>query len=87
MTDIRDTKALRKEGARLGRAGLSERVIQIINEFDGTYIGAMVLVGRMRAIATAAGYDAYWSEKVGHGFHGEMIALSRTPTPEVKIGE
>lgn len=76
-------KDLRKEGARLGRAGMSQRVIEIIEEFDGSYIGAMILAGRMKAIAQAAKCDGYWDEKVNKGFIRELSDIENfEPKPE-----
>ncbi len=83
MSDIRTYRKLRAQGARLGRAGLSQRVIHLVKEFDGSYKGAMVLAGRLQAIAHAAGFDAYWSEKVNHGYHEETFDLTKfAPLPE-----
>ena len=68
-------KELRQEGKRLGRAGMSARVIQVVDEFYGngpSYKGAMILAGRLKAIAQAAKSDGYWDEQVSKGFHREM---------------
>jgi hypothetical protein len=35
----------------------------------------MVLAGRLKAIAQAAGYDGYWSEKVDDGFQKQRQIL------------
>jgi len=85
MSDIKTWKKLRAHGQRLGRAGLSKRAIALIEDFDGSYIGAMILAGRMKAIAQAAGYDDYWSEKVNHGFIEEQYALERLDRAEAKL--
>lgn len=82
MSDIKTHKKLRLEGERLGRAGLSKRVCDLVAEFDGSYVGAMILAGRMRAIATAAGCDDYWTEKVQRGYWSEVDGLPRVPKPE-----
>lgn len=75
-------KALKKAGSQLGREGLSKRVLALIADFDGSYKGAMVLAGRMKAIAQAARSDSYWTEKVDDGFHRERIELTaRAPAP------
>ena len=67
-------KELRAAGGRLGRDGLSKRVIKLVDDYaelDGSYKGAMILAGRLKAIAQAAKYDEYWDEKVSIGFHAE----------------
>jgi hypothetical protein len=69
-------KALKAAGERLGREGLSKRVLALVADFDGSYKGAMILAGRMKAIAQAASSDGYWTEKVDDGFHKERIALT-----------
>lgn len=70
------SRDLKKSGAALGRAGLSEAVIAAVAEFDGSYKGAMVLAGRLKAVSQAASFDGYWSEKVGDGFQKQMNILS-----------
>lgn len=82
MTDIKTHRKLRAEGQRLGRAGLSQRVCDLVSEFDGSYVGAMILAGRLRAIATAAGYDDYWTEKVQNGYWSEVGGLPRVQPPK-----
>ena len=68
-------KELRECGKKLGREGLSKRVIKLVGDFDGSYKGAMILAGRLKAIAQAAKFDEYWSEKVSMGFHAERGEL------------
>jgi hypothetical protein len=68
-------KELKAAGDDLGRAGLSQRVIDLIAEFDGSYKGAMKLAGRLKAIAGAAKFDGYWTEQVDDGFHAERKRL------------
>lgn len=66
---------LRKAGASLGRDGLSKRAAAIMVELvtkSGSYKEAMIAAGRLKAIAAAAKYDGYWTEKVDDGFHKEM---------------
>ena len=77
------SKTLREHGKRLGREGLSKRVIKLIDEYgelDGSYKGAMILAGRLKAISQAAKYDEYWSEKVDIGFHREMCEIAMDAT-------
>lgn len=74
---LRQAKKLRAAGAKLGREGLSSRVITLVNDFDGSYKGAMVLAGRLKAIAQAARADGYWSEKVEDGFQKETASLTQ----------
>ena len=72
---LKEAKALREQGSRLGRAGMSRRVIHLVKDFienDGSYKGAMKLAGRLKAIAIAAKCDSYWDEMVGRGYDPEL---------------
>jgi hypothetical protein len=70
-------KQLKGAGKKLGRDGLSERAIEIMDEFKKapTYREAMKVVGRMKALAQAAKFDAYWDEQVQKGFDAEFVKL------------
>jgi len=57
----------REAGEILGREGLSKRVIQLVDEFDGSYKGAMKLAGQLSVIANACTFDEYWDEKCSDG--------------------
>jgi hypothetical protein len=76
-------KSLRKAGEHLGRNGMSQRVIAAVAEFDGSYKGAMVLAGRLKAVSQMATCDDYWREQVDKGFVQELRApfSPRTPQP------
>lgn len=78
-------KDLKRSGAKLGREGLSNRVIELVAAFDGSYKGAMVLAGRLKAIAQAAKCDGYWTEKVDDGYHKERVHLLFKSTPFTAI--
>ena len=72
------SKGLRKQCARLGRAGLSQRANDLILEFakkhpTGHYREAIILAGRLRAISIAARADGYWGEKTDSGFYDEAL--------------
>lgn len=69
-------KELKAVGTTLGREGMSERVIKLVADFDGSYKGAMMLAGRLKAIAQAAKADGYWTEKVDDGYHKERQYLT-----------
>ncbi len=71
-------KRLKSAGAVLGRDGLSRRAAAIMVELvtkSGSYKEAMIAAGRLKAVAAAAKYDSYWTEKVEDGFHKEMHFL------------
>ena len=70
-------KEMQKWGKSVGREGMSLEAIKAVEEFDGSYKGAMILAGKMKAIAQAAGCDDYWSEKVSKGYHSLYFMAQR----------
>ena len=81
---MKDSLSLRKAGSVLGRASLSEEVIRCIGEFTGGYAEAMILAGKLKAIAQAAQFDDYWAEKFDIGYQRELnrlLGATRTPRP------
>jgi hypothetical protein len=74
---LKCSKELRDAGGVLGRTNLSQRVIDLIAEYDGSYKGAMTLAGKLKAIGQAAKFDGYWTEKVDEGYHRELQALKK----------
>lgn len=75
--DMSTAKLLKKHGERLGRDGLSERAIQIMDEFVKApgMREAMKVAGRMKALAGAAKFDDYWTEQVDKGFSAEVAKI------------
>jgi hypothetical protein len=91
-------KRLKEAGAVLGRDGLSKRAAAIMVELvtkSGSYKEAMIAAGRLKALASAAKYDVYWTEQVDKGFHREMFVLeemakdkqSAAITPAIREGK
>ena len=76
-------KVMQKWGRQVGREGMSRAAIQAVEEFDGSYKGAIKLAGRMKAIAEAAKCDDYWSEKMQMGYSSQLwsakIAIGENP--------
>ena len=66
---------LRAHGRRLGREGISKKIIDLVEDFDGSYKGAVELAGRLSVLAKCASFDTYWSEKVGLGEYKQTCAL------------
>ncbi len=75
---------LKKAGGILGREGMSKAVIEAVADFDGSYKGAMVLAGRLKAVAQAAKADSYWSCFVEDGYHRERNLLTDRIATEAK---
>lgn len=84
MSDKRlsDSSKLRTQGARLGRRGISERIFTLVDEFNKnrSYKNAVVLAGKMKAIAVACKYDCYWDEKCSTGYNFEKYDLECVST-------
>ncbi len=81
-------KDLRKEGERIGREGLAARVWELVDEFNKnrSYKNAIILAGKLKAIAQACKSDGYWDEKCSDGFHHEYYDLKRV-SKEGKLPE
>ena len=54
---------------------MSQRVLDEIAKFDGSYKNAMRLAGTLSQIAVAARADDYWNEQVEHGKHAFLAAI------------
>lgn len=80
---LQQSKILREHGKRLGRAGMSQRVFDLVDKFmeNRTYKNAMNLAGRLQAIAMAARCDCYWDEKVRGGFQSEFYQIQEYEKP------
>lgn len=91
IMSIENSKKLRKQGERLGRDGLSERVNQLVLEFvkkypDGHYREGIMLAGRLHAIFLATGPNDYWREVAERGFYAEMNDLHNFNKAEALAG-
>lgn len=89
MTGIeqRISKQLRADGTRLGRKGLAERIIALVNQYkhdypEGHYKEGVILAGRLHAIALACRFDPYWEEKALLGFQHECSDLRGLEAPD-----
>lgn len=87
---LEEAKILRKHGERIGRAGISERIILLVNHFikhDGSYLGAIKLAGRLHAIFIAAKYSDYWTEKAQDGYAEEFRDIQNFQPMTAEISE
>ncbi len=60
-------KDARIAGGIAKRGGLAKKAIELIEDFDGSYKGAMELAGKLSVIADMATFDSYWEEQVIRG--------------------
>lgn len=86
IASLERSKTLRGYGVKLGREGMSERAIAAVAEFDGSYKGAMILSGRLKAVAQMAASDDYWSEQVDKGFSLELASVPHSPAKKDREG-
>lgn len=75
---------LREVGDKLGRPGMSELVLKAVEEFDGSYSGAMELCGKLEPIAKMSTCDDYWNEKVSIGRNKMMSKIHEINEREMK---
>jgi len=68
MSDIKIAR-LRKVGDKIGRAGVSEMALKMVNDCDGSYKEVMKLCGKLSVMAKVATFDEYWNEKVCDGIY------------------
>ena len=92
IRDLEISKELRKEGERLGRVGMSQRINDLVLGFakehpNGHYMEAIKLAGRLHAIFLAAKSDMYWDEKANMGYSDEQWELPKFQPrdPEVTV--
>ena len=82
ILQIEESKALKKEFDRLGRAGISERAIYLINEYiaenpDHNYKEITKLIGRFHALYIAIDNSDYWKEIADRGYRPELNQLPK----------
>lgn len=82
IQSIEISKRLRKQGERLGRDGLSQRVHALVSEYmkkypNGHYAEAIQLAGRLHAIYLATDPNDYWREVADRGFRPERYDLEK----------
>jgi hypothetical protein len=87
IRDIENAKLLKREGERLGRDGLSQRIDNLVLDFakkypEGNYREGIMLAGRLHAIYLATDKNDYWREVADRGFMAEMSELHRFIKPE-----
>jgi len=77
MSNIQYFSTMKRWGKSVGREGMSEAAIAAVEDFDGSYKGAIELAGKMKAIAQATSCDVYWSEKMNKGYHKQLSVAER----------
>lgn len=79
ISHLETAKKLREQGKRLGRAGVSERIFTLVDEFNKnrSYKNAVVLAGKLKALSQVCKFDGYWDEKCQSGFINETYDIER----------
>lgn len=75
--DIMYYNTMKRWGKLVGREGMSKAAIKAVDDFDGSYKGAIILAGRLRAISQATKCDEYWAEKVNKGYQQQLWIAER----------
>jgi hypothetical protein len=84
---LQDYRLFAEDGERLGRDGMAKRAIEAVAEWQragSTFKGAMILAGRLKAVAMMASRDDYWREQVEKGLQIER-GKSRVGLPAPSI--
>lgn len=73
IRSLKESKILRARFKRFGRAGISERAINLAKKLveNPTYFNAINTIGKMHALIICAREDCYWDEKSYHGYIDE----------------
>jgi len=82
ITHLEEAKKLQKQGERLGRDGLSQRINKLVLDFakkypDGHYKEGIMLAGRLHAIFIATDPYDYWREVARRGYNKELYDLTK----------
>jgi hypothetical protein len=82
IRNLEISKELRKEGKRLGRDGLSQRINDLVLGFakdnpEGNYREGIILAGKLHAIFLATGPNDYWREVAERGFDKEVFDIKK----------
>jgi len=77
---LKESKELKRQGMRLGRDGLSQRVNELVFSFlkdnpEGNFREAIILAGKLHAIYLATDPQDYWREVAHRGYTKEFYDL------------
>lgn len=69
----------RKYGEILGRAGISEKIIELAKDIvkQDSYKNAIEKAGQIKVLVEAASFDCYWDEKAFKGIVKEEYEVIR----------
>jgi hypothetical protein len=82
IQSIEESKKLKKEFNRLGRDGISERAIHLLEEYtsenpEHNYKEITKLIGRFHALYVAIDNQDYWKEVADRGYRPELYQLGK----------
>jgi len=85
IQSIEESKTLKKQFERLGRDGISQRAIFLLEEFlimnnkeNGfAYKDITMLIGRFHALYIAIDNNDYWKEIADRGYRPELYDLKK----------
>ena len=87
IRNIEESKILKKQFERLGRQGISERAIVLINKYlkenpEHHYKEITKLIGKFHALYVSIDNNDYWKEIADRGYHKERIELTKFEVKE-----
>lgn len=79
---IEEAKKLKKEFDRLGRDGISQRAIELLNKYinenpEHNYKEITKLIGRFHALYLSIDNTDYWKEIADRGYRPEIFELPK----------
>jgi hypothetical protein len=78
----------REVGEKLGRGGISQRIITIASEIsEGTYKEAIEKAGQISVLVESASFDDYWHEKAKSGQYLEMNLFGEILEGNIELDE
>lgn len=82
IPQIEESKTLKAEFKRLGRDGISERAIHLLDEYlsenpKHNYKEITKLIGRFHALYIAIDNQDYWKEIADRGYRPELYQLGK----------
>lgn len=87
IRNIEESKILKKQFERLGRQGISERAIVLINKYlkenpEHHYKEITKLIGKFHALYVSIDNNDYWKKIADRGYHKERIELTKFEVKE-----
>ena len=92
IESINESKRLKKQFDRLGRDGISERAIKLVDSYlaenpEHSYKQITKLIGRFHALYLAIDNQDYWKAIANRGYGPELYDLEKFEKPKQEESE